>query len=219
MISPLSPSDQTAYAAFDQAIAEENTISPDYKLVLDENGVLIYKFKPSNGDPAIIKSYVTFEMIPPATLAKLLFRDEIRQKYDEPLESFGVLESRGDFECIYYMVINPPMALISRRDFVTRKFDILNYKGAEEIVVMTSCDHHLKPAQSSPVRGTMHNNTRIVRPNPSGPGSVLFCIMQMDMGGNIPSGIMESKATDMPKEMKSRIIQFYKKCQSTGELL
>ena len=198
---------------FDRAIEVEQEVHSDlYERIVNEPDMVVYKCKSKDGKPFVVKSYVTFDHIPSEALCKLVFDDTWRKEYAQGLEKFEIIDKYNEYNDVYYMQINPPIAIVSRRDFVLRRYYISNYKGVEHMMVMSSCDHHLKPAQSSPVRGLMLQNVRIVRKNTNGRGSTLYSLAQLDMGGNIPMFLIESKAADMAKQMKSTLIDFYQLC-------
>ena len=164
------------------------------------------------------KSTATFSDIPVEDLVTIMQNDNFRQTYEKVFCNPKSLEKLGPNTDIYYFQIDPPVMMISKRDFVVKRTILRNYKGTYFFVHMESIDTPLMPVQKGIVRGHVISQSRVITPTPDGKGSIVTTSGQMDLGGNIPSWVINKNAYKGPVKSVETIKESYPKWKKENKL-
>ena len=201
---------------FEQAIASEKAQGDGFEPVLEEFGLKVFR---KDGGPSgvVIKAFMDFHEISAQDLATCLLEDELRKVWDPNFKHPQVLEQLSETSDVYYFVAEAPFPL-SNRDFVNKRFLLKNHQDVDYFSYMTATEHPAKPADGKLVRGKFHQFARIIRQDKSGSGCRLTIIMQTEFGGNVPSMVVNKKASGMPKDTYKNILKHYPQFKKDGLL-
>ncbi len=201
---------------FNEAIASEKEEGNGYEPVVEEFGIKIFR-KDGGQSGVVVKAFMDFHDMSAQELATCLLEDELRKVWDPNFKNPQVLEKLNETTDVYYFVAEAPFPL-SNRDFVNKRYFLKNHDGVDYFSYMTATEHPSKPATTSLVRGKFHQFARIVRQDKSGSGSRLTIIMQSEFGGNVPSMVVNKKASSMPKDTYKNIQKHYPQFKKDGLL-
>ena len=201
---------------FNEAIASEKEEGNGYEPVVEEFGIKIFR-KDGGQSGVVVKAFMDFHDMSAQELATCLLEDELRKVWDPNFKNPQVLEKLNETTDVYYFVAEAPFPL-SNRDFVNKRYFLKNHDGVDYFSYMTATEHPSKPATTSLVRGKFHQFARIVRQDKSGSGCRLTIIMQSEFGGNVPSMVVNKKASSMPKDTYKNIQKHYPQFKKDGLL-
>ena len=146
----------------------------------------------------------------------MIHDESVRPHWDTFVVDVEIVEKIDDFTDFFYMVVPSPTMLVSKRDFLSRRVMIQDYKGVDYFCYMTAEQHKKKPPQPKTVRGRLIKLGRMIRKNPTGKGCTISLICQTDIAGSIPKWIVNLFASNGPKDIYNNMMKHYPTLKKKG---
>ena len=203
---------------FEQVMANADKVEEGFELACEDTYFKVYKKVLKDGGGLITKSFVTFDNIPIDDLAVIILDEDFRKKWDQLFSGPRILEKIDSISDIFYFQVEAPVMLVSKRDFVVKRYTFKDFKGVDYFVFMESVETPLMPVQKGTVRAKMVQNVRVLRKTPDGKGSTLIVLAQVDLGGMIPQWVINKEAGSVPKKNFGAIKEKYASWKAEGSL-
>eukprot|EP00118_Oscarella_pearsei_P009823 m.57459 g.57459 ORF g.57459 m.57459 type:complete len:211 (+) comp34737_c0_seq3:2-634(+) len=164
------------------------------------------KKKEIKGEPRRVKVIFELSGIPPEDAFDLLTNYEVRQKWDDRLLRYQVLESNQDHDTIYWVLKLPSPC--DNREFVMRR--TIKKEPGLYAALDRSVDHPKAPQKTGLVRGEILVFGGTVRPGEKDNSSRVMFLLQVDLKGKLPKGIVNYVMQSSPLEARDNMMKYYK---------
>lgn len=142
--------------------------------------IKVYKRKSEDSPIFMIKAYARLDNIPPEKAYRMLADIELRRQWDyllTDIEAFDRLTPEIDH---MYSVLNPPLPIISKRDFCQLRTMVQGYKDTAFIIHFRSVEHPTRPEIKDYIRANTIISGYIFRPLAGGTGCTMTIATQAD---------------------------------------
>jgi hypothetical protein len=151
----------------------------------------------------IVKCFTTFDGFTKEEICDALWNVECRREWDKVCQEFKIVENiKEDDTEIIYMAIQPPLNIISPRDFVQKRKILKNFPTDDSIMIhFNSVEHSSCPVNNKYIRAETIISGYHIKTISIDPLKTSFsAIVHNDPKGLIPNWILDFIAPKFPKE-------------------
>jgi len=198
--------------SFEEAIEKVNTDDSFYRVVTDDENLKVLERHDQDQGLSVVKAEGIVN-VPVDAAYQLLNQQDLRNDWDDFVNDFDIFSPIDDWENFNTWWFQEPHTN-TKRDVVTKRKAISNYKGYDYVIITNSEDHSERPVNDGVIRDEIINSITLLKSE--GDNKTRFVILNnVNLNHDVPVEEATRIACEYPGEFLKLVEKGYGKHKHT----